>query len=415
MTKPTEISQYATKDEQLKLLERCADLAHASSVLGRLDEELRNHGFAGSTNNARTVYLSTFTRMFQNPVSLVIKGNSGSGKSFSMHSGLRYVPSDAYHEVHGMSEKALLHSSHINLKHRFLVIQEAAGFAKDGWVFLRQMLTEGKLDYLSVGHNKEGHEGKVLQTVEGPMGVMMTTTANALHAEDETRLLSLYVDQSPEQIRRALMKNMHAGPTKPSEDTLAKWHAFHQYVCNGMQEVSIPFLETLLSRLPTSHSRVLRDAPKVLSLIRAHALIHQLSRRKEGNKIVATLDDYAMVYDLVSEPLAFGLRESVPHHIADVVKAALKLHRQHERPLTQVEIAKHLGRDQSVVSRSLSTATREGFLFNEVTGQGRPYGYVPGERELPSNQVLPTPMEMRASTRLKAELAEPNFGLPPKH
>ena len=380
------------------LLEQCSDLAHAPSILDELDQHLRDHGFAGSTNIPLTVYLSTLTRVFDDPVSLVIKGQSGSGKSFSLHAGLRYVPEATYHEVHGLSPKALVHAARHNLKHRFLVIQEAAGFAKgDGWVFLRQLLTEGKVKYMTVAQTRDGHAGKDLDAVEGPMGVMMTTTANSLHGEDETRLLSLYVDQSPEQIEQAIMMHAEAAPPKPNQEDLSRWRALHDFVCSGSTNVIIPFRRELLSKLPKSYPRVLRDTPKVLRLISAHAALHQITRRWEGDLIMASLDDYAMVYRLISEPLSFGLKASVPGHIIEVVNAVFEMSELLGKAVSQAEVADYLNCDQAVVSRNIATAIKEGFVANRNPGQGRVHEYVPGDREVPSRSVLPTPAELKAA------------------
>ena len=84
-TNPNELDRTA-------LLARCQDLARNKSILHVLDDDLRRSGFAGSTDIPVLVYLATFTRMFDDPVSLVIKGQSGIGKSFALRSGLRYVP-----------------------------------------------------------------------------------------------------------------------------------------------------------------------------------------------------------------------------------------------------------------------------------------------------------------------------------
>lgn len=398
ITEPTKANEL----DRTALLARCRDLALKKSILHVLDDDLRRNGFAGSTNIPLLVYLASFTRMFDDPVSLVIKGQSGIGKSFALRSGLRYVPDAAVHQVHGLSAKALVHAAKTNLKNRFLVVQELAGFAKEGLVFLRQLLTEGKVTYMTVAQTRDGHEGKQLDAVEGPTGVMMTTTANSLHWEDETRMLSLYVDQSSEHIRSALMVHAEGPAPKPSDDCLSQWHAFHDYVCSGSLEVIIPFRKALISKLPTSHARVLRDMPKVLALIRAHALIHQETRKRSGEAVFATMDDYVSVYELVSTALAVGLKQSVPPHISESVNAAVHLHAQTGRSVSQIEIAKHLDRDPSTIGRHLAVAVREGFLFNETPGQGRSHAYAPGERELPSRSVLPTPDELWAATDFPA-------------
>jgi hypothetical protein len=45
----------------------------------------------------------------------------------------------------------------------------------------------------------------------------------------------------------------------------------------------------ILERLPTSHHRVMRDFPKLLTLISAHALLHQCTRASENGAVIATI------------------------------------------------------------------------------------------------------------------------------
>src|SRR6185312_5793885 len=142
------------------LLEQCTDLARSQSILAELDSDLRKHGFAGPTNIPQIVFLATYTRMFSHPVSVVIKGPSSSGKSFALHAGLRHVPKSAYEEFHGLSEKALVYADKLKLKHRYLVVQEAAGLASgNGRTFLRQLLSEGQVRYMTVQNTKDGNVG----------------------------------------------------------------------------------------------------------------------------------------------------------------------------------------------------------------------------------------------------------------
>lgn len=389
-----------------ELFDQCGDLLNQKNILSLLNDHLRVHGFAGSAKIPLVIFLTAITRMFEEPVSCVIKGQSGSGKSFALRSGLRYVPKSAFHEFHGMSAKALVRNEHLDFKHKLLVVQELAGMAKEGLVFLRQLLTEGEVKYMTVDQGRDGHEGKVTKGVEGPTGALMTTTREKMYWEDETRMVTFYVDQSTDQIDRAIMAFAEK-PPKPSDADISAWHAVHEFVCSGNLEVIIPYRKELLTLMPRSRHRVLRDIPKVLALIRAHTLLQQCTRQKQDGTTIATLDDYAVVYDLIADALAFGLQASVPPHVSDVVNAALYLYHKTGTAVSQVEIAKHLDRDRGTVSRWLSYAITEGFLFNENPGQGRLHAYVPGEREIPSGGVLPTPDELRSLLEKKRAETSP--------
>jgi hypothetical protein len=376
------------------LFNQCQDLAESPSILSRLDQNLKKYGFAGSTNIPRTVFLATCTRMFPQPVSVVIKGPSSSGKSFALKAALRYVPDEACEIFHGLSEKALVYASNLNLQHRHLVIQEAAGLAEgNGRTFLRQLLSEGEVRYMTVQNTKDGNVGQELPVIKGPIGLLMTTTANSLHWEDETRMLSMQVDQSPEQIMRALLANVRNGPTSPPEGDLSRWHALHRYVTSRPLSVVIPYEEALLSCLPTSHQRVLRDAPQVLSLIRAHALLHQCTRDREGGSIVANLDDYSVVNQLIADTLSQGLDKSVAPHIREVVEAVSKVHAV-VGAVSLTELATTLGRDAGAVCKNVKAAVAQGYLDDQNPGQGRRSMLVPGKQKLPTGTVLPSPEKL---------------------
>lgn len=390
--------QKATNDRQ-------SDILHDISILDRLSGELTKSGYAGSTKIPKLILLSMYTRYLNQPVSLIIKGPSGAGKSFSMHAALNFIPNEAYEEFSGMSEKALIYMPNLDLKHRMLVIGEAAGLSEgNGRAFLRQLLSEGKVRYATVRKTSNGLEGGELPTLEGPTGLIMTTTATGLHAEDESRMISVQMLESGEQIRAALIAQADQSRGCSYQIDYEPWHQLHMLVGEQSKKVSIPFANALAEALPVSHFRVQRDFPKVLSLIKAHALMHFCSREKDKEgSIMATLEDYTNVYRLVADVLSQGIEVAVPKNLRQVVEAVRELsNREGWRlfgidritPVSQQQLAKHLNRDQSVISRHVRQAIEAGFLIDKNPGQGKTAEIVPGDREMPQGYALPNPDDL---------------------
>src|SRR3712207_9265111 len=59
--------------------------------------------------------------------------------------------------------------------------------------------------------------------------------------------------------------------------------------------------------------RLRRDFGALLNLIRAHAILHQATReRDENGQIIATLEDYARVRELVADLVSEGIDATVP-------------------------------------------------------------------------------------------------------
>jgi hypothetical protein len=394
----TEKKDQNTVDRNV-LLERTKGLAAEKSILDTLHDELKRHGYAGPTSIPRLVYLATFSRGLDRPCSLVLKGPSSSGKSFALEAALRYVAPSAYKYVSGMSEMALVNSGW-DLRGMHLVIGEAAGMAQGrGRTFLRQLMSDGSVTYATVRQTKDGHRGEEVPKVQGPAGVIMTTTAQMLHPEDDTRFLSLHMDQSPERVRETLLIQAKDEASRPSDEELERWHALHEYCFTGVRLAYIPFSAQLAEMLPTGDHRVFRDFQQVQSLIKSHALLHKHSRQVYKERVIATPEDYAQVYALVEPALSQGLRAAVSPHIREIVETVdfcLEIP-GNENGVSQSEVAQRMARNPSVVSRNVRAAIALGYIKNlNPSGPGREALLVRGNLDLPSNRVLPSPEELRA-------------------
>jgi hypothetical protein len=143
----------------------------------------------------------------------------------------------------------------------------------------------------------------------------------------------------------------------------------------------------------------------VVTLIQTHALLRYCSGAREvdadGN-VIATLEDYSVVRNLVEPILAHSLEVAVPNHIREVVEAVLEFAkranpRKDSMPwedfhgVSQRELADHLGRDMSVISRNVRRGIEGDYLIDKNPGQGKVSEIVLGKRDLPSGQVLPLP------------------------
>jgi hypothetical protein len=297
-----------------------------------------------------------------------------------------------------MSERALAYSEE-PLKHRTLVIYEAAGMESEfGSYLIRSLLSEGRLRYETVEKTKEGLQSKVIER-EGPTGLITTTTALHLHPENETRMVSLTVTDTPEQTKAVF----EALATDTGEQgDLAEWQALQTWLAAGSCEVVVPFAKELASLVPPIAVRLRRDFRTVLTLIRAHALLHQASRRKdEQGRIIATVkEDYAAVRNLVADLVAAGVEAGVPTMVQETVKAVAAIIAEtpsltETKEVNQSDLAARLKLDKAAVSRRVSECLSRGYLRNleeRKSGRGRPARLVLGDK-LPTEQdILPDPV-----------------------
>jgi hypothetical protein len=134
-------------------------------------------------------------------------------------------------------------------------------------------------------------------------------------------------------------------------------------------------------------------------LIRAHALLHQASRRKDGHgHLVAEIADYAAVRELVAELIAEGAEVAIKPEVRETVRAIEELMAHGREEVKQTDIKRKLKLDKSVVSRRVSVAIDMGLLRNLEDRKGRPARLVLGDSLPEEIELLPEPERLHGCT-----------------
>jgi hypothetical protein len=136
--------------------------------------------------------------------------------------------------------------------------------------------------------------------------------------------------------------------------------------------------------------RLRRDFGAILALIRAHAILHQLNRPKDSDRrIIATLDDYEVVRDLVAGIVSEGVGATVSMTVRDTVDAVAALADSHPDGVTATALAEKMGLDKSAARRRLLMAKRDNYLENREERRGHPGRWAIGEPLPDEVELLP--------------------------
>jgi hypothetical protein len=386
---------------------RCEKLARSVDILEQFYETLRESGVAGERKTAMLLYLALTSRRLDRPVSVAVKGPSSGGKSYLVERVVAYFPESACYALTAMSEKTLAYSEE-PIKHRFLILYEAAGMNGDFQTYLiRSLLSEGKLRYETIEKTSEGLKPRLIER-EGPTGLIVTTTQEKLHPENETRMISLGVTDTQEQTRDVLAALAEEEISSPD---LESWVALQEWVGLSARRVTIPYAKTLAGLIPPVAVRLRRDFSAVLNLIRAHALLHQINReRDDQGRLIASIEDYRVVRELVADLVAEGVDATISQTVRETVGVIRRLVDEGDDDAVSLgPIAEELKLDKSAASRRVSTAIRKGFVKNLEDRRGKPGRYVPGD-EMPDDVVvLPTPEEvLQCCSPLHERMQHPN-------
>jgi len=379
-------------------------LAHDRSILDQVAKVLEQAGVVGVARLVKLLYLAITSRVFERPVSIAIKGPSAAGKSFALEQVLQLFPPRAYYWVTATSERALAYSNE-PVAQRMLVLPEAAGMSNDFQSYLiRSLLSEGRIRYETVEKGSEGLRARVIER-DGPTGILTTTTRATLHPENETRLLSVTVADTPEQTR-AVLRAQAAG-VSPAIDARG-WHSFQEWIASERAAVHLPYAEQLAELVSAKAVRIRRDFPAVLTLIRAHALLHQATRNRDlAGRIAATFEDYAQVRELVADLVSEGVEATVAPQTRETVEAvrALLSDRPDRTTVMVQDVAAKLTLDKSSASRRCAVAVKQGFLRNNESKKGKPAQLRLGDPFPEEVEVLPTVGRLRSGCTVAGQAA----------
>jgi hypothetical protein len=379
-------------------------------ILDRFAVAVTRCGLVGERATAQLLYLAITSRLLDRPISVGVKGHSSSGKSFVVETTCRFFPAEAVLEMTAMSQRALVYSKE-DYQHRTLVLYEVVALregVEDDLTayFVRSLLSEGRITYPVTVRDKEG--GFTTRTIvkEGPTGLVFTTTRARIHGENENRVLSVTSDDSRAQTRRVF----RALAADAGAVDLSDWLELQAWLQQAEHRVAIPYATDLASLVPPVAVRLRRDFGALLSLIRAHAVLHQCVRSRDDlGRIVANFEDYEVVATLVAPLISESVGATVAPTIRETVEAVGALTGDSSEGVAAQAVAVKLQLDKSTVSRRLSVAGSAGWLVNQEDRRGRPGRWMLGESLPDETQLLPTVGELRlvAEGSATAEEDEP--------
>jgi DNA primase len=291
-------------------------------LVERVLEAFERWGLVGEASNKLVAYLAATSRKLASPIAVVIQSSSAAGKTTLMEAALALVPEEERVSFSAMTGQSLYYMGEHDLAHKVLAIVEEEGAERASYA-LKLLQSEGKLSIASTG--KDPKTGRLVTQeyrVEGPVSILLTTTAVDLDEELLNRCLVLTVDEGREQTRaiheRQRTKRTLAGLLAASErDSLLALHRNAQRLLRSLAVVN-PYAPQLTFASDRTRSR--RDHEKYLTLIDTIALLHQYQRPVESvshhgktiEYVEVELADIELANRLAGEVLGRSLDELPP-------------------------------------------------------------------------------------------------------
>jgi len=392
-------AQY-DNEREVQLYKEAKAVIEAKDPLEMVTDAIRSLGYGGDIRPAIIVYLAATSRLLAMrdgamPVHLLIMGISSSGKSYTLRVVLILFPAEAYHVISAGSPRIIIYDD-TDLQHRLLVFGEAdslpAGEDNPAASAIRNLLQDHYLHYEVTIRDADTGDYTVRKVVKPGPTVLITTSIRSLGAQLMTRLFSLEIGDSKEQIGAALKTQaaLEIEGSKPLDCALVSFQAYLQLKVPF--KVIVPYAGELAKGMAkmASAPRILRDFARLLSLIKSVAIIrHHWRETDNEGRLVATLTDYETVRELVND-MYIDSNTGATSEIRALVEAvrALDTTRGDGERITNTTLAKYLGTGVKQVTRRAKRAEEQDWLVNREQRKYHPADYAPGE-PMPEVEGLP--------------------------
>jgi hypothetical protein len=397
---PTE-TEAKTETAETKQLRRSADHIIANENILDLFAKEFGKVIAGEESNGKLLYLVATSRLFDRTMHAAIKGTSAGGKSEMRKRMLEFFPPESVVSFTSLSEKALIYHDG-EFSHKILSMGEAAATEEQDFqdYILRELMSEGRLRHATVQRVGNSNVAMTIEK-EGPVSFLVTTTKSKMHPENETRMLSLEIDDSAEQTRKVLTKVAQVEGLDQStvQINVKPWQDYQRWLEQGERRVVVPFASEMVDLIPAASVRLRRDVGQVIRAIKAHALLHREHRERDSDdRIVADVDnDYSTVRELMIGILATGSGVAISKAMAETIESvrAATAGMSETEGASGQDVALKLKLDKSTTWRRLSSARQDGFVANLEQRRGMPGKYRVTSEKVAEAILLPTVAEVQ--------------------
>lgn len=276
-------------------------------LVAAISRDIALRGLVGEEDAGLLVYLAYSSRKLRQPLSVIIRGPSGSGKDQVQRVPAKLMPRKAVLDMMSISPQGLYYGGKNGwLRNRILLggerKHEDDDAQRDRTSAIRQMLGNGYITKLTV---KDGTGVAIRQ--DGPVSYSETTTQEVVFNEDSNRCLLVRTNPSDELTSRVLRSAASKYLPESDRDAdrwvwLDKTHESFQDWLKPV-DVRIPYAQRLADLVPRS-IEIRRVFNQVLSVIEVVTYLHQATRKPDADgKTLATLTDYEIARQVVVRSL----------------------------------------------------------------------------------------------------------------
>lgn len=345
--------------------EQALQLLRSSNFFHELNGAMRRAGIVGEERSAQVVYITGTSRLLAKPLCLFIKGPSSIGKNFLADTVLGFLPASAVQLLTSSSTRSWNYLDG-KLAHKIVYVKErneSAGSVHP----TRLLISEKQLVHL-VTVRKGGRFVPERRVTKGPIASISTTTKDRVEVDDETRHISIWLDETPEQTTR-IMRGALETENGLAIKELRVWHEIQRLLEKRVAlHIDFPdWFKSIVDYVRNDNLWARRYFPAFLQACRTVALIRSFRRDdqelKSAKRIFVKFTDYAITA-LIFNPVFSQSLDRADDHDLEIQQHVRRLsNRKGGQPVRASELAQELKISSDRAYSLLRKAALAGTIF----------------------------------------------------
>jgi|GEM_PF-1691451 len=296
------------------------------NLMDNINRKLGEAGIIGEELTRQAAFVVAASFQHRHPLSALVQGTSGSGKSYLINTVAQCLPQDAVLSLTRASSMSLFYMDSNDLHRKLILIQDWDGLDSETQFALREFQSAGSITNLRPYKDRKTGDIQSKNTEIRASFASLSATTSAVYYDNYSRSIVFGVEESEEQTRAIVERQnrLRAGLVNVQDEEAAKAFLRDMHGVLHSYPVVIPFAHRL--QIPATGLTLRRLNEQFLNFLEQITLLHQYQREQdEQGQLIATVEDARMAIELFagsifikSDDLDTGLRtffEQLKRHV----------------------------------------------------------------------------------------------------
>ena len=264
------------------------EILQSNNIVEKINELIGKAGIIGEENNRIFLFTILSAYKLQQPLSALIQGSSGSGKTALFAGVLQFFPEKDVFNSTRITDGSLYNFGEHELMFKIIANEDIDGLSPAALFALRELVSKEFIISSTTIKDEDGNIKSALIKVNGPVSFAGCTTHAALYEDNMGRVFTIAVDESIEQTKRIIDYQNKKSAGKIDRQQQAEAILLLQHIVQKLQPVEVINAYAEYINLPNETHQLRRLNALFKIYIEQITRLHQHAEKPDNKGVYRT-------------------------------------------------------------------------------------------------------------------------------